>query len=54
MPGPVFLSLGGFQNTKLGQRGDAVVEPDFLRNLAVLYPKYRGPGEVHPPTGCRR
>src|SRR5436853_7780355 len=47
-------SLGGFQNTKLGQRGDAVVEPDFLRDLAALDAKHGRSREVHLPTGCRR
>jgi len=50
----LLVPLGGFQNTKLGQRGDAVVEPDFLRDLAALHAKHGRSREVHLPTGCRR
>src|SRR6516165_209919 len=37
----------GFQDTELHQRGDPVVEPDFLRDLAVLDTEYRRTREVH-------
>src|SRR5579862_6301108 len=41
---------GRFQNTKLRERRDSVVEADFLRDLAVLDPEYRRTREVHLPA----
>ena len=48
------LRSGGFQDTELHERGDPVVESDFLRDLAVLDTQYGRTREVHLPTGCRR
>src|SRR6516165_4832784 len=48
------LRSGGFQDAKLHERGDPVVESDFIRDLAVLDTQYDRPREVHLPTRCRR
>jgi hypothetical protein len=53
-PGPVRFGSRSSQDAKLGQRGDPVVEPDFLRDPTVLDPEYRRAGEVHLPAGCGR
>src|SRR6516162_1767436 len=48
------LRSGSFQDAKLHERGDPVVESDFLRDLAVLDTQYGRTREVHLPTRCRR
>jgi len=53
VPDPVPSRSGGFQDTKLHERGDPVVESDF-RDLAVLDTEDGRTREVHLPTGCRR
>jgi len=48
--GPVAASgrtLGLDQKTELGERGNTVVEPDFLDDLLVLQAKNRCTGEMH-------
>ena len=53
-PDPVrHAGSGGFQDTKLCERSDPVVEFDLLRDLAVLDPQYGGAREVHLPAGRR-
>ena len=45
------MQLGSLQDAELGQARDAVIEADFLDDLAVLEAQHRGAGEVHLPAG---
>src|SRR4029077_7431837 len=42
---------GGLQQTELRERGDAVVQADFLDDLAVLETQHRRSGEAHLEAG---
>src|SRR3984893_9039429 len=50
-PGPIALANPLERNplgeAQLRQRSDAVIETDFLDDLAILEAQHRGPGEVH-------
>ena len=45
---------GGLEQAELGQRGDAVVEADLLRDLAVDHLQHRCAGEAHACGRSRR
>src|SRR5258708_40176503 len=48
------LRSNGLDQAELGERSDAVVETDFLDDLAVLETQYRRAAEVHLPAGLGR
>jgi hypothetical protein len=53
-PRPGSFASSGFQKTQLLERGDAIVETDLFRDLAILDTEYGCPGEPHFATGRRR
>ncbi len=51
-PAPVSSAVSsGFQDTKLRERSDSVVEPDLLHDLAVLDPDRGRAGNVSASSG---
>jgi hypothetical protein len=48
IPVQSYVTLGGFQDSKLGQRGDAVVEPDFLTIIQNDEPSWVNLGGHNP------
>src|SRR3954470_12346101 len=45
---------GSAHETKLLERGHAIVQADLLCDLAILQAKHGRSGEVHLPAACRR
>ena len=51
---PGSSASNGFQNAKLPERGNTIVETDLFRDLAILDTEYGCSGEPHLATGRRR
>lgn len=50
MDGDCSLNSSGLDKFELGQRRDAVVQTDFLSDLAILETQDRGADEMHLPS----
>ena len=53
MPAPMLCDQSRTNQPELLERSHAVIEADFLRNLAVLDAQHRCAGEVHLAARCR-